>query len=78
MVVIFTLTFVLSYEERNGERHKVRLKPGCVTEQILTQDRDTLEPNYAALHFNERRVKRGRVKKQQDIIYSDVRGHSIT
>ncbi|KAK2839093.1 hypothetical protein Q7C36_013907 [Tachysurus vachellii] len=78
MVVIFTLTFVLSYEERNSERHKVRLKPGSVTDQILKQDCDTVEPNYAALHFNDRRVKRGRVKKQEDIIYSDVRGLSIT
>ncbi|KAG7328851.1 hypothetical protein KOW79_007025 [Hemibagrus wyckioides] len=79
VVVIFALIFILSCEGRNDEQHKVRLKPGSVTDKTLNQDCDTVEVNYAAIRFNERRAKRGRVKKQtQDIIYSDVRGLSIT
>ncbi|KAK3535633.1 hypothetical protein QTP70_018439, partial [Hemibagrus guttatus] len=79
VVVIFALIFVLSCEERNDKQHKARLKPGSVTDETLNQDSDILEVNYAALHFNERRAKRGKVKKQpQDIIYSDVQSLSIT
>ncbi|XP_053091658.1 uncharacterized protein LOC113542685 [Pangasianodon hypophthalmus] len=80
VVVIFALIFVLTCKGRSCEQHRVRLKQGSVTDKTLNQDCDNVELNYAALHLNERRVKRGRVKKQQpqDIIYSDVRGPSIT
>ncbi|XP_034161611.2 uncharacterized protein LOC113547183 [Pangasianodon hypophthalmus] len=76
VVVIFALIFVLICKGRN----KVRLKQGSVTDKTLNQDCGNVELNYAALHFNERRAKRGRGKKQQpqDIIYSDVRGPSVT
>ncbi|XP_053091600.1 uncharacterized protein LOC113542684 [Pangasianodon hypophthalmus] len=79
VVVIFALIFVLS-KRRNSEQCKVRLKQGSVRDKTLNQDCDNVELNYAALHFNERRAKRGKVKKQQpqDIIYSDVRGPSVT
>ncbi|XP_027007849.2 uncharacterized protein LOC113646043 [Tachysurus fulvidraco] len=81
LVVIFTLIFALTYEGTNGDNYSVRLKQGSVTEKTLDKDCDTVELNYAALHFKERRDKRGRVKKQQantDIIYSDVRHLSVT
>ncbi|XP_017329367.1 immunoglobulin kappa light chain isoform X2 [Ictalurus punctatus] len=78
VVVIFALTFLITCERRNCEQTSVRIKQGSVTDNTLNQDCDN-ELNYAALHFNERRAKRGRVKKQQpqDVIYSDVRGRSI-
>lgn len=46
----------------------------------MLQDSDNVELNYAALHFSERKAKRGRGKKLQseDIIYSDVQYSSIT
>ncbi|XP_053091559.1 uncharacterized protein LOC117597642 [Pangasianodon hypophthalmus] len=80
VVVIFALIFVLIGKMENCEQRRVRLKQGSVTDKTLNQDCDNVELNYAALHFNERRAKRGRVKKQQpqDIIYSDVRGPSVT
>ncbi|XP_053091563.1 uncharacterized protein LOC128318618 [Pangasianodon hypophthalmus] len=80
VVVIFALIFVLTYKRRNYEQRRVKLKQGSVTDKTLNQDCDNVELNYAALHFNERRAKRGKVKKQQpqDIIYSDVRGPSVT
>ncbi|XP_034161613.2 uncharacterized protein LOC117597651 [Pangasianodon hypophthalmus] len=78
VVVIFAQAII--YKGRNCGQHRVRLKQGSVTDKTLNQDCDNVELNYAALHFNERRAKRGRVKKQQpqDIIYSDVRGLSVT
>ncbi|XP_053486923.1 signal-regulatory protein beta-1-like [Ictalurus furcatus] len=79
VVVIFALIFVITCGRRNCEQRSASLKQGSVTHKTLNQDCDN-ELNYAALHFNERRAKRGRVKKQQpqDIIYSDVRGLSVT
>ncbi|XP_060782798.1 uncharacterized protein LOC132890014 isoform X1 [Neoarius graeffei] len=76
VVVIFALIFIITYKGRN----RVRLKHGSVTDKTLNQDCDTVELNYAALHFSERRAKRGRVKKQQpqDTIYSDVQHNSVT
>ncbi|XP_053538272.1 uncharacterized protein LOC108268723 [Ictalurus punctatus] len=80
VVVIFALIFVITCGRRHFEQHRVRRKQGSVTDKTLSQDCDNVELNYAALHFNERRAKRGRVKKEQpqDVIYSDVRGRSIT
>ncbi|XP_053487840.1 uncharacterized protein LOC128611970 [Ictalurus furcatus] len=80
VVVIFALIFVIACGGRLCEQSKLRLKQGSVRDKTLNQDCDNVELNYAALHFNERRAKRGRVKKQQpqDVIYSDVRGRSIT
>ncbi|KAK2839094.1 hypothetical protein Q7C36_013908 [Tachysurus vachellii] len=80
VVSIFALIFVLTCKRRNCERRSVRLKPGSETDKTLNQDCNNEELNYAALYFNERRVKRGRGKKQQpqDIIYSDVRVLSVT
>ncbi|KAG7328850.1 hypothetical protein KOW79_007024 [Hemibagrus wyckioides] len=79
VVVIFALIVALNRKRSTGEQHSARLKQGSVTDKTRNQDRDKEELNYAALHFNERRTERGRVKKQpQHIIYSDVRGLSIT
>ncbi|XP_053091245.1 uncharacterized protein LOC113547190 [Pangasianodon hypophthalmus] len=80
VVVIFALIFVVTCKRRSCEQRNVRLKQGSVTDKTLNQDGGNVELNYAALHFNERRAKRGRVKKQQpqDIIYSDVRSSAIT
>ncbi|NP_001187172.1 novel immune-type receptor 15a precursor [Ictalurus punctatus] len=80
VVVIFALIFVITCEGRHCKQRSVRLKQGSLTDKTLDQDCDIVEVNYAALHFNERRAKRGRVKKQQpqDIIYSDVRSPSVT
>ncbi|XP_060741207.1 uncharacterized protein LOC132855933 isoform X2 [Tachysurus vachellii] len=71
VVVILALIFLITCKGRN----EARLKHGSVTDKTLNQDCDFVEVNYSVLHFNERRVKRGRVKKQQprDVIYSDVR-----
>ncbi|XP_060782796.1 uncharacterized protein LOC132890012 [Neoarius graeffei] len=76
VVVIFALIFIITCKGRN----RVRLKHGSVTDKTLNQDCDTVELNYAALHFSERRAKRGRVKKQQpqDTIYTDVQYNSVT
>ncbi|XP_017329357.1 uncharacterized protein LOC108268735 [Ictalurus punctatus] len=76
VVVIFALIFLITCKGQN----RVRLKQGFVTDKTLNQDCDNVELNYAALHFNETRAKRGRMKKQQpqDVIYSDVRGLSVT
>ncbi|XP_053487842.1 uncharacterized protein LOC128611972 [Ictalurus furcatus] len=80
VVVIFALIFVITCGRRHFEQRRVRCIQGSVTEKTLNQDCDNVELNYAALHFNERRAKSGRVKKQQpqDIIYSDVQGLSVT
>ncbi|XP_017329347.1 uncharacterized protein LOC108268729 [Ictalurus punctatus] len=79
VVVIFALIFLITCGGKLCEQSKLRLKQGSVRDKTLNQDCDNVELNYAALHFNERRAKRGRVKKQQpqDVIYSDVRGRSI-
>lgn len=47
---------------------------------FLPQDHDTMEMNYASLHFTEKRAKRGRKMRgqPQDIVYSDVRYPSRT
>ncbi|XP_060782801.1 uncharacterized protein LOC132890017 [Neoarius graeffei] len=76
VVVIFALIFIITYKGRN----RVKLKQSSVMDKTPNQDCDTVELNYAALHFSERRAKRGRVKKQQpqDIIYSDVQRPSKT
>ncbi|XP_060782797.1 uncharacterized protein LOC132890013 [Neoarius graeffei] len=76
VVVNFALIFIITCKGRN----RVRLKHGSVTDKTLNQDCDTVELNYAALHFSERRAKRGRVKKQQpqDTIYTDVQHNSVT
>ncbi|XP_060783224.1 uncharacterized protein LOC132890420 [Neoarius graeffei] len=75
VVVIFALIFIITCQGRT----RVRLKHGSVADKTLNQDCDTVELNYAALHFSERRAKRGRVKKQQpqDTIYSDVQHNSV-
>ncbi|XP_053487849.1 immunoglobulin superfamily member 2-like [Ictalurus furcatus] len=80
VIVIFALIFLITCGRRHCEQRRVRLKQASVTDKTLNQDCDNAELNYAALHFNERRAKRGRVKKQQpqDVIYSDVRGLSVT
>ncbi|KAI5624913.1 putative immune-type receptor 13 isoform 1 precursor [Silurus asotus] len=65
----------------NGTRVQlVTLKHDFMADPTLDQDSDIVEVNYAALNFNERTVKRGRVTKQQpkDIIYSHVRHPSVT
>ncbi|XP_058253199.1 uncharacterized protein LOC131357867 isoform X2 [Hemibagrus wyckioides] len=74
--VIFILIFIITCKRRKRKK----LKHGSMTDKSLSQDSDIVEVNYAALNFNERRTKRGRVKNQQskDIIYSDVRGLSNT
>ncbi|KAG7328835.1 hypothetical protein KOW79_007009 [Hemibagrus wyckioides] len=81
VIVIFALIFALTYEGTNGDQHMdtVRLNQCSVTQKTLDQDCDIVEVNYAAVQFNERRATRGRVKKeQQNIVYSDVRGLSIS
>ncbi|XP_017329346.1 uncharacterized protein LOC108268728 [Ictalurus punctatus] len=80
VIVIFALIFVITCGRRHCEQRRVRLKQASVTDKTLNQDCDNAELNYAALHFNGRRAKRGRVKKPQpqDVIYSDVRGLSVT
>ncbi|XP_036425195.1 uncharacterized protein LOC118807308 [Colossoma macropomum] len=49
-------------------------------DDIQRQDQDTVELNYAALHFSERNTKKGRKKKKrgrpQDSVYSEVRSFS--
>ncbi|XP_046704941.1 uncharacterized protein LOC124385737 [Silurus meridionalis] len=64
---------------KNCGQRSVKLKQASVTHKSLSQDCEIVEVNYAALHFNERRVKRGRVKKQQpqNVIYSDVQRLSV-
>ncbi|XP_060782809.1 uncharacterized protein LOC132890029 [Neoarius graeffei] len=76
VVVIFALIFIITCKGRN----RASLRGGSVIDKTLNQDCDTVELNYAALHFGERGAKRGRVKKQQprDIIYSDVQHNSVT
>ncbi|KAF7706984.1 hypothetical protein HF521_018202 [Silurus meridionalis] len=73
--VCVLVIFILTCGRRNHEQHKVRLKQGSMTEKTLSQECEIVDLNYAALHFNERRAKKERVKKQQprDVIYSDVR-----
>ncbi|XP_027007755.2 uncharacterized protein LOC113645973 [Tachysurus fulvidraco] len=82
MVVIFTLTFVLSYEERNSERHKDRIQHDAVinTDETNTQVHDAVELNYAALHFNERKIKRIRGNRgpSQSSVYSEVKYSTIS
>ncbi|XP_046704936.1 uncharacterized protein LOC124385732 [Silurus meridionalis] len=79
VLVIFALLFVIICKWRNGKQHGVKLKQGSVTDQTLSQEGESVELNYAALHFNARKAKRGRVNKQQrqDVIYSDVRRLSV-
>ena len=47
---------------------------------ISLKDQDTVELNYAALHFSERNSKKGKKKKKrgrpQDSVYSEVRSFS--
>ncbi|XP_053362230.1 uncharacterized protein LOC128532039 [Clarias gariepinus] len=79
VVMIFALTFAATCKSRNHELYRERLD-GSVTNKSHNQESDNMELSYAALHFNGRRTKRGRVKKHQsqDIIYSDVQCPPIT
>ncbi|KAM9470643.1 uncharacterized protein Hap1MRO34_012584, partial [Clarias gariepinus] len=76
VIVIFALMFVVTRKDRN----MMRRKQGSVIDKTLNQDGDSMEMNYAALHFIERGTKRGRTKKHQsqDVIYSDVRNPTVT
>ncbi|XP_053361929.1 uncharacterized protein LOC128531805 [Clarias gariepinus] len=80
VVVIIALIFVLTHKTGNCEQGMVRLKQDSAKDKTLNQDGDNGELNYAALHFNERRTKRGQIRKNQpqDVIYSDVQCPSVT
>ncbi|XP_053091565.1 uncharacterized protein LOC113542686 [Pangasianodon hypophthalmus] len=79
-VVVISVQVILFYNRRNHEQHTKRESTVKRPEQTSTQDHDSVEMNYAALHFNEKKTKGGRKKRgrPQDTVYSEVRSLTIT
>ncbi|XP_047013371.2 uncharacterized protein LOC124626022, partial [Ictalurus punctatus] len=75
-VIVISVQVVLFCKWRNREQHTQRQSTG----QTNTQDRDSVELNYAALHFNEKKSKGGRKSRErpQDSVYSEVRSLATT
>ncbi|XP_060782793.1 uncharacterized protein LOC132890008 [Neoarius graeffei] len=65
---------------RNREQLIKRQSTERRTERTSTQDRDAVELNYAALHFNERKTTKKREKKErsEDTVYSEARSLTLT
>ncbi|XP_053538270.1 uncharacterized protein LOC108268736 [Ictalurus punctatus] len=79
-VVAISVQVVLFCKWRNYKQSTKRQSSGRRTEQKSTQDRDSVELNYAALHFNEKKSKGGRERRKppQDTVYSEVRSLATT
>ncbi|XP_060741203.1 uncharacterized protein LOC132855931 [Tachysurus vachellii] len=62
------------------KKRSLRLQQGSIIENIPNQIDDAMDLNYAALHFNQRKMKRKRRKKDspEDCVYSEVLKLSAT
>ncbi|XP_026803222.3 uncharacterized protein LOC113547174 [Pangasianodon hypophthalmus] len=71
---------VFNYKTRNSKQCSVRLQQDSVIKNIPNQSDDAVDLNYTALHFNQRKTKRTRRKKDQpqDCVYSEVIKSSAT
>ncbi|XP_053487924.1 uncharacterized protein LOC128612046 [Ictalurus furcatus] len=69
-VIVISVQVVLFCKWRNREQHTRK----------CSIDRDSVELNYAALHFNEKKSKGGRKSRErpQDSVYSEVRSLATT
>ncbi|KAF7706952.1 hypothetical protein HF521_018170 [Silurus meridionalis] len=76
--ILISVQAVLLYKKKNCQQFRERMQHGSArnTEKTNIQDSDSVELNYAALHFNERKTKR--VRKNRDSIYSEVKSFSIS
>ncbi|KAM9470996.1 uncharacterized protein Hap1MRO34_012889 isoform 2-T2 [Clarias gariepinus] len=73
VVVIFIQT-VLFCKWRKHIHYTKRPSTNRRMEKSAAQDRDSVELNYAALHFNEKKTKRkGKSGQCQDSVYSEVK-----
>ncbi|XP_047658081.1 uncharacterized protein LOC113646003 isoform X1 [Tachysurus fulvidraco] len=77
--ILISVQTVLLCKRKNGPRHRERIQHDAV---INTDETNTQvdELNYAALHFNERKIKRVRGNRgpSQDSVYSEVKHSSIS
>ncbi|XP_060782810.1 uncharacterized protein LOC132890030 [Neoarius graeffei] len=75
--VVNSVQALLLCKWRNREQLIKRKRTGRRMENNSTQDHDSLELNYAALQFNEKKTKGGREKRKQSqpqaSVYSEVR-----
>ncbi|KAI4893522.1 hypothetical protein NFI96_021515 [Prochilodus magdalenae] len=80
-VVVISVQTILNRKRRNCEHCRAeKRQQGSVKEKTTRQGGDAEELNYAALHFHERKTKRGREKRvqtQEDTLYSAVRSSTV-
>ncbi|XP_047658087.1 uncharacterized protein LOC125139151 isoform X1 [Tachysurus fulvidraco] len=79
--ILISVQTVLLCKRKNGPQHRERIQHDAVinTDETNTQDSDTVELNYAALHFKEKKSKRARENRVrvQNSVYSELQS-SIT
>ncbi|XP_017329377.1 uncharacterized protein LOC108268746 [Ictalurus punctatus] len=79
-VVVISIQALLFCKWRTHEQHTNKQNTKRRPKKTSTQDRDSVELNYAALHFKEKKTKTGREKRKQpqDSVYSEVRSLTTT
>ncbi|KAK1804000.1 hypothetical protein P4O66_003759 [Electrophorus voltai] len=67
-------------EKTNSQVSEDKMQKTGYQENEYTHRHDAEELNYAAIHFNERKTKRGQVKRGQheDRVYSEVKRSALT
>ncbi|XP_027007851.2 uncharacterized protein LOC113646044 isoform X2 [Tachysurus fulvidraco] len=80
--ILISVQTVLLCKRKNGPQHRERIQHDAVinTDETNTQVDDGVELNYAALHFNERKIKRVRGNRgpSHDSVYSEVKHSTIS
>ncbi|XP_017329352.3 uncharacterized protein LOC108268730 [Ictalurus punctatus] len=73
-VVVICAQAILYCKKQHSGQCTARLPQGSLMEKAHSQNRDTVELNYAALNIKEKKTKSGRVKRgqPQDTVYSEV------
>ncbi|GAA6102035.1 uncharacterized protein LOC113646044 isoform X2 [Tachysurus ichikawai] len=80
--ILISVQTVLLCKRQSGPQHRERIQHDAVinTDETNTQVHDGVELNYAALHINERKIKRVRGHRgpSEDSVYTEVKSSAIS